>query len=186
MATIACLGWGSLVWDPRELPIQQTWFEDGPLIRVEFARQSNDGRLTLVLEKTALPVRCLWAAMDTADLQVSREALRMREGIPSKNQLTHIGSWSKNEPSPESIIELPTWAASRNIQHVVWTALPAKFDAIERTPTSEEVVNYLDSLTGVKRSNAERYVRFTPKQIDTLFRRQIEATLHWSAQDARH
>ena len=183
MSTIACLGWGSLVWDPRELAIQRRWFDDGPLIHVEFGRQSQDGRITLVLAKTDSPVRSLWELMDAIDLASAKAALRMREGIPEKNESIHIGAWSVGQQSPELVLGLPEWAKSRGVSHVVWTNLPPKFNNDATMPSSKQVVQYLTGLTGAPRDTAERYVRFAPRQIDTPYRRGIEAALLWKAGD---
>lgn len=184
MTTIACLGWGSLVWDPRELAIQRHWFDDGPLIHVEFARQSRDGRITLILVQTESPVRSLWTVMDATDLATARTDLRKREGIPEKNEKIHIGTWSVGQPSPALILGLAEWAVDHGVAHVVWTNLPPKFNGSETTPSAEQVVQYLDELTGAQREAADDYVRFAPRQIDTAYRRLIEAVLQWTARDA--
>ncbi len=184
MTTIACLGWGSLVWDPRELPIQRKWFDDGPFIHVEFARQSQDGRMTLVLVPTDKPVRSLWAVMDATDIAAARSDLRKREGIPKKNEEKHIGTWSAGQPSPVLIPGLAEWTVAHGVAHVVWTNLPPKFNCSETTPSVEQVVQYLRELTGTQREVTERYIRFTPKQVDTEYRRHIEAALQWTARDA--
>lgn len=160
MAQIACLGWGSLVWDPRELSIRSAWFEDGPFIAVDFLRQSKDGRMTLVLDNSATPVRSLWAQMDAT------------------------GSWSVGSPSPVHMVDLDAWAQARGVQHVVWTALTAKFGGEDRTPGEQEILGYLRGLTGAARDNAERYIRRAPRQIDTPLRRRIVAELNWSPIDA--
>lgn len=184
MTTIACLGWGSLVWDPRELAIRRRWFDDGPLIHVEFARQSQDGRITLVLVQTETPVRSLWAKMDATDLASAKTDLRKREGIPEKNEEKHIGAWSVGQLSPVLIPGLAEWAAANSLGHAVWTNLPPKFNGAETTPSADQVVQYLGGLKGAKRDVAERYVRFAPRQIDTAYRRGIESALQWTARDA--
>ncbi|MDN7909082.1 hypothetical protein [Burkholderia cepacia] len=185
MQTIACLGWGSLVWDTRELPIRNGWFNDGPLVPVEFLRQSKDGRITLVVDEGGPPVRVLWALMEATNIQDARRALGEREGIPEKNWSKHVGAWvHDDDASPIVMPALDRWAQSRGIDGVVWTALPPKLDTqVGYRPTSDEVVAYLASLEGRQREVAERYVRKAPRQIDTPFRRRIESVLHWTASD---
>src|SRR5262245_36429307 len=51
--SIVILGWGSLIWDPRELPREGVWEQGGPTLRVEFSRVSRDARLTLVIDESA-------------------------------------------------------------------------------------------------------------------------------------
>jgi hypothetical protein len=107
MAVIACLGWGSLIWDPGDLPVQRQWFTDGPFLQVEFLRQSKDGLLTLVLDHSASVVRSLWAVMDAGTVDEAKEALRKREDIPEPNARKHIKAWARGDAAPTLIIELP-------------------------------------------------------------------------------
>lgn len=189
---IACLGWGSLVWDPRELPIRRKWFDDGPMIKVEFLRQSNDGRLTLVLHKSGTFVRCLWALMDSGDLAQAKDALRRREGISDKQIEDNpelIWTWEAGGAGNELIVGLPKWAESQGIDAVVWTALSAKFrfkpksKPEYRPPTPKQAIAYLNGLRGSERDLAEHYIRRTPKQVDTAYRRMFEADLGWTARE---
>lgn len=174
---IACLGWGSLIWDPRNLPVEREWFENGPKLRIEFARQSKDGRLTLVIEPSSPEVPCLWAVMTVNSVADAHRALVEREGTSRK----YIATWSLGEEAPKSIPSLPDWAAAHDIKGVVWTALPPKFNDVEITPTQSEAIKYLDSLTGETRSKAQEYITRAPRQIDTPYRRQIAVELRWQS-----
>lgn len=40
---ISILGWGSLIWDWRHLPITGDWQRGGPVLPIEFSRISRSG-----------------------------------------------------------------------------------------------------------------------------------------------
>jgi hypothetical protein len=177
---IACLGWGSLIWDPRLLRVRRPWFVDGPLLPIEFARQSNDGRITLVLVpgRVAL-VRSLWALMSVNLLDDALESLRKRENIPEKNAADHVAHWAKGMAAEGIADRVKSWAEGLGLDAVIWTNLPPKFNQTEDVPSSDQVLAYLRSLDDNSKRNAERYIRLAPPQIDTEYRRNIERDLGW-------
>lgn len=162
------------------LPIRREWFKDGPFAPVEFTRESSDGRITLVIDPSARPVRVLWAQMLSTDLQSAREALRNRENITGRGWESLIGSWQRGEVAPLNILGLPTWAEAHDLDAVIWTGLGPKFGARDVSPSIDQVIEYLRGLAGTKRDNAKRYIECAPRQIDTDYRQQIEAALGWS------
>ena len=137
-----------------------------------------------MLVETERLVPSLWVVMDLVDLASAVEALRSRKSIPGKNVENHVCRWSASQPSPRLIPCLSEWANAHNIDHVVWTGLPPIFNGAKIISSVEQVVEYLEKLTGEQRERAERYVRFAPRQIDTQYRRCIESSLHWHALDS--
>jgi hypothetical protein len=173
---IACLGWGSLIWDPRELPVIGDWQTDGPLVPVEFLRQSSDGRITLVLDEAATPLPSLWALLTTVSVEAAKAALQKREGTPE------IGSWHGGT-SPPLIPSLADWARRQRIDAIVWTALGFRSKGYAGRRSADEVVEYLKTLQGDTRAKAETYVCRAPRQIATAYRRRFETDLGWTPRD---
>ena len=182
---IGCLGWGSLIWDPRDLPVQGKWFDDGPLLPVEFARQSSDGRLTLVLVRGVKSVRTLWAPLSVGTVADAREALRKRECVPEQNREAHIAAWSAGDPDDTERFSISAWARGLRLDAVVWSALPPRFERQNgRVPTEDEAVAYLRGLPHEACRHAERYIRMTPRQVDTVYRRRFELEFGWTPSEA--
>jgi hypothetical protein len=175
---IACLGWGSLIWDPRDLRLRRPpkWLEDGPLLPVEFAHKSKNGRMTLVLLREGPAVPTLWAEMSVETLQDARQSLAMREGC----NVNAIGSWPGEAATFSHIEAIGAWAASKRLDGVVWTALGPKFDNACSVAAAAQVVDYLRSLSGEPRYLAEEYIRKTPAQVRTPYRAVIESELGWT------
>lgn len=182
---IACIGWGSLIWDRRNLDVDGRWRTDGPTLPVEFARQSGDGRITLVIVQGFASVPTLWSLFNTRDLAEARESLREREGVFRSRADDSIACWRRGEnPASEPDATISAWAAEKNLEAAVWTNLAPKFDGIDgRVPTEYEVVGYLQTLEGQTRAAAEQYVRRAPRQIATAYRRAIERVLGWTPVD---
>lgn len=181
---IACLGWGSLIWRPQSLLIRSEWFHDGPFLPIEFTRQSDDGRLTLVITEGAKPLRTLWALMSTDDLVVAKDSLRVRENIGRRSLINKISVVSKEELIENDTVKslIQNWAINLGLDAVIWTDIPSRFNDEFRILTVEEAVNYFKSpsLDFNIRKNAEEYIRKAPKQIDTDFRRRFETEFGWS------
>lgn len=179
--TIVCLGWGSLIWNPRELPVSSDWRTDGPSLPLEFARQSNDGRITLVVTSGAASVPVYWAGLDFLSVDEAKLGLAKREGIPERLVHRSVGFWSPDAASDHrEAARIGEWAHEHGHRGVVWTALKPKFGNDYVTPRAEQVLEYLESLTGEPQRLAEEYIRKAPKQIVTSYRQDIERTLGWT------
>jgi hypothetical protein len=178
---IACLGWGSLVWNPGDLPIIGQWRDDGPWLPLEFARTSDNGagRLTLVITPGAARSRSLWAWLDAADLETATALLMTRERCKGAG----IGRWPSDKSQPHAgYAEVREWASALALDGVVWTALPPMFRSVRGSgPTSAAAaIEYLKQRPDGVRADAEEYVRRAPRQIRTPFRQAFEQQLGWT------
>lgn len=180
---IACLGWGSLIWNPGGLPIIEQWNDDGPMLPIEFARESSGQRITLAICPSVSRVRALWALLDAKHLQAAISALATRENISAKRMAADIGYVNLADSASHGACadDVAAWAARHTLDAVVWTNLPSGFRKLrEAMPTGEQVLAHLGGLSGQARDDARQYVEKAPAQIDTEYRRLIAEKLGWS------
>src|SRR5437773_2470240 len=76
---IAVVAWGSLIWCPGSLRMKTRWRQDGPQLPLEFARISQDGRLTLVILPDSEDQLTYWTVSELATLDEARRNVRERE-----------------------------------------------------------------------------------------------------------
>jgi hypothetical protein len=118
--------------------------------------------------------------MDATDVEQARKELGVRERC-EKTWDRSILAWQHGQVAPPLIVDLEHWAHSHGIEAVIWTALPPKRNGRNgEAPTIEQALEYLGNLSEDKRKEAEQYIRMAPPQIDTPYRRNIEAALEWT------
>lgn len=187
--SIACLGWGSLVWSPRDLPTRGVWQLDGPLLPIEFSRVSADDRVTLAITPEVPEVRSLWVQLTCKSLDQAVRALAQREGIglPARGLPATVGYWSSSGGTSEhaEAAVVQRFAVSKGLDAVVWTALEPGLSEESRgtVPSVAEIERHLRQLRGQKLSRAEAYVRNAPAAIDTPTRRHLATLLGWHPSD---
>jgi len=175
---IACIGWGSLIWNPKGLKIQNKWFESGPILPIEFTRISKDNRVTLIIDNEAKPIRTLWALMTCDDIEEAINSLRDREGTKK----TDIHSIDQREDTKDEIkIDIQKWLKEKNIDTAIWTGLSFSEKTDSKRPSIDAIISHLKKIEYRERVLAEEYIRKAPIQVDTEYRRRIEFEFGWTS-----
>lgn len=177
---IAIIGWGSLIWSPGELQLATRWHPDGPVLPIEFARISKDGRLTLVIHPSAEGVRTYWARSALSSIEAAREDLRRRENT-GLSQI-HLITVDNNAVAPEAeaAATIRSWLNTRsNLGAAVWTGLGCNWEAKRGRPFSVgDAIDYIANLQNERNEDgrferAREYIEKAPTQIQTRLRAML-------------
>ncbi len=174
---INILAWGSLIQTPgKELKkYLDGWEKDGPLLPIEFARKSDDGRLTLVIYDQYISeqkkwIQTYWSSLNIDTKNEAIEILRRREKC-SKEKIGSLSVDNTNFNKNSIEFHINKWAAAKKIQAVIWTNLPSNFT------NDKSILSYARSLKDNEIFlKAKEYIcEKTPPQTKTPLRRTIES-----------
>lgn len=173
---IAILGWGSLIWQPKNLNFDQVagWSNNGPILPIEFARISINGRLTLVITPSGTEVQTLYSVSSFDNIRDAVANLHEREGS------SNIGVYDKNvdEFKPDNFQfkqKIKDWIVTTDFDAVIWTNLPENWAGKMAT----DRIQYLMCLDKSTKALAKEYIINTPQQIETEFRKDLREKLKW-------
>jgi hypothetical protein len=182
---IAVLGWGSLVWERRELNTAAEFTPNGPLLPVEFCRISADGRLTLAIDEDFGDVCTTYSAPSAfADLDAAIENLRKREGtIVSEIGFVEPAAGRQSDAAmerhPQVVATIAAWAEASGYDAAIWTALESNFQRRSKggeTFSVTAAIRYLEALEvedAGKFDRALRYIRNAPPEVETPVRDEV-------------
>ena len=186
--TTIILGWGSLIWDRRDLPKVESpgWCEGGPTLPLEFSRvsESRDGALTLVIDPTfGIELATQFARSSRSDLEGAISDLCTREGTaPQRIGFVELASGrTQCNVDPMVAGKVRDWAVARGFNAVIWTDLHSNFHDVTGRPFSiANAVRYLKELKGSGAEKAREYVYKAPAEVVTPLRRYLTQQAWWS------
>jgi hypothetical protein len=151
---------------------------------IEFARISQDDRLTLVIHPGSPNQPTYWAFSEFTTLEGARGNLKSREKSKSSDIHHVLRDGSTSTGAPLDISERITqWIGQRaDVEAAVWTGLPSNWNEKRGCPFSpEDAVNFLLALEAARDrakaayDRAREYVTNTPTVVDTDVRRAMRA-----------
>lgn len=174
----AILGWGSLLWEPREPfdSLHGKWQPGGPLLKIEFSRVSvsRDDALTLVIDPLdgVLNPTSFCISIRTS-LDEAVEDLRVGESTIAK----HIGFLHENGKvrcrDAATLDTIRAWLSQQELEGVTWTDLPPNFAKKSRykKPFSIDAAReHLACLSESGMAKAREYIRNAPDVVKTPLR----------------
>jgi hypothetical protein len=179
---VAVLGWGSLIWQPANQHGELTaaggaaWDPSGPRLPVEFARISEDGRLTAVVTpEHGTPVPVLWILSGHAEVGDAIVDLARRESDTSIANVHAVTRSGGVLGRPEEAVSgtVHAWLEGHpSLDAAVWTGLGPgpRWEGMGGFSVPNAIA-YLESLEGGMRRRSLEYLRRAPRQIDTPVRR---------------
>lgn len=162
---IVYLAWGSLYWNPEDLPIKN-WIPATSLqLPLEFSRISDKGkgRLTLVIDEKNGTYNKIWySETSLKDVNKAINALKKREHTIKDNiAYTNLKTNRKRViNTPKHVVNLiEDWAQSNNIDTVIWTDLKSNWKDIMHTDyTIERAYQYFTNSELVVRLAILEYI----------------------------
>jgi hypothetical protein len=182
MPRTVILGWGSLLWDaqPDFDDQHEAWELDGPELPIEFSRisRSRGGALTLVLDtEHGAKSTVAYASSKRRNPDDAICDLRSREGTTRSNIGFSFANGGMYQARSETMLALiRTWAASKQVDVVVWTDLQSNFQKICGLPFSvDAAMAHLQALDVQAKAEAATYVRRAPAFVRTPLRAALQS-----------
>jgi len=175
---IAIIGWGSLIWDPQDLPREGAWQRGGPKLPIEFSRISQDGRLTLVIDEShGILVPTRYVLSPRTNLEDAIADLLVRERTTKKGigfvDLKHNNL--KTQGCSTKIGEIiRAWTKKTGFDSAIWTALEPNFKTEIRDDFSiKRATEYLSNLPKTAKTHALNYFQNAPEEVLTPLRKAL-------------
>jgi hypothetical protein len=190
---IAILGWGSLLWDPRELQLATPFALAGPNLPIEFCRISKNHRLTLIIDEDYGTLCQTYAAASGFDnLDAAIENLAKREGMTRSADVGFVVAAGQErsrlaaERHPHAVETIADWALHAGYDAAIWTALDSHFERETGEPFSvNAAMRFLEALEqndAPAFALALEYIRRAPAATQTPVRDAVNAA--WPEQPA--